>query len=81
MIQFDIPDMIISDRFTASFVYQIMKDIAMWACITKKKSISHAQYLDIVYSQYGTLYDSFPDGPPLGTSKALTTPFVDGILG
>jgi len=53
----------------------------MGACVTEEQAIAHAQYLDLVYSQSGTLYDYFPDAPRPGTSKALPTPSIEGIIG
>ena len=53
----------------------------MGACVTEEQAIARAQYLDLVYSQSGTLYDYLPDAPRPGTSKAPPTPIVDGIIG
>ena len=53
----------------------------MGACVTEEKTIARAQYLDLVYSQSGTLYGYFPNAPRPGTSKAPPTPSVDGIIG
>lgn len=57
----------------------------MGGCVTKDQAISHAQYLDLVYSKYGTLYEMLPNAPRpssyLTTSKSLDTPPVDGVIG
>jgi hypothetical protein len=57
----------------------------MGGVFTEEKAISRAQYLDLVYSQTGTLYDLLPDLPRLGTSSTSTTPVashaVDGVIG
>ena len=53
----------------------------MGACVTEEQAIVHAQYLDLVYSQSGTLYDYLSDAPRLGTSKAPPKPSVDGVIG
>ena len=53
----------------------------MGACVTKEQAIARAQYLDLVYSQSGTLYELLSDAPQLGTSKTPETPFFDGIIG
>ena len=53
----------------------------MGACVTEEQAIAHAQYLDLVYSQSGTLYELLPDAPRPGTSKTLVTPPVDDIIG
>ena len=81
LIKFDIPDQLLTDWFTTSFFNQIAKDISMGACVTEEQAIADAQYLDLVYSQTGTLYDILPDAPRPGTSKARETPSIDGIIG
>jgi hypothetical protein len=47
--------------------------------------ISHAQYLDLIYSQMGTLYDLIPDAPRPSTNPTPTPPVashvVDGVIG
>lgn len=35
----------------------------MGGAVTEEQAISHAQYLDLVYSQSGTLYDLIPHAP------------------
>ena len=63
MIKAEIPDQLLTHWLTTSFVNQIVKDIAMGACVTEEQAISYAQYLDLVYSQSGALYDILPDAP------------------
>ena len=55
----------------------------MGGSITKEQAISHTEYLDLVYSQSGTLYDLIPHSPrPItNPSRPETEPLVDGILG
>jgi hypothetical protein len=71
--------------FTKSFVNDIGHDISMGGVVTKEKTIIHAQYLDLVYSQMGTLYDLLPDAPHPSTSTTSTTLAssheVDGVIG
>jgi hypothetical protein len=66
-------------------VNEIGKDIAMGGVVTEEKAISHAQYLDLVYSQTRTLYDFLPELPHPGTSSTSTTPVAshaaDGVIG
>jgi hypothetical protein len=66
-------------------VNEIGKDIAMGGVVTEEKAISCAQYLDLVYSQTGTLYDLLPELPRSGTSSTSTTPTTshpsDGVIG
>ena len=57
----------------------------MGGCVTQEQAILHAQYLDLIYSRSGTLYDVLPDVPrpssDLMTSKSSATPHVDGVIG
>jgi len=42
LIKFDIPDQLLTDWFTTSFVNHITKDIAMGACVTEEQAIARA---------------------------------------
>lgn len=57
----------------------------MGACVMEEQAISHAQYLDLFYSQSGTLYDLLPDGlrpsSDPTTSKSQATPPFDAVIG
>ena len=55
----------------------------MGSAITKSQAISWAQYLDLVYSQSGTLYDLITQAPHPSTdpAKPPTEVPVDGIVG
>jgi hypothetical protein len=57
----------------------------MGGVVTEEQSISRAQYLDLVYSQMGTLYDLLPDLPCPGTSSTSTalvaSHATDGVIG
>jgi hypothetical protein len=85
LIKLQLPDQLLAEWFTKSFVNKIGKDIAMGGGVTEGQAISHAQYLDLVYSQTGTLYDLLPDLPRPGTSSISATPAashaVDGVIG
>ena len=55
----------------------------MGGAVTKEQAICQAQYLDLVYSQSGTLYDLIPQAPRPSTDPAnpsVEVP-VDGIVG
>jgi hypothetical protein len=56
----------------------------MGGVVTEEQAISHAQYLDLVYSQMGTLYDLIPDASRSSTnptSKPLkASHVVDGVI-
>ena len=55
----------------------------MGGAVTEEKVASRAQYLDLVYSQSGTLYDLIPQAPHPSMDLNYTpveTP-VDGVIG
>jgi hypothetical protein len=66
-------------------VNKIGKDISMGGVVTEEQAISCAQYLDLIYSQTGTLYDLLPELPRPCTSSTSTTPATshaaDGVIG
>jgi hypothetical protein len=68
LIKLELPDQLLAEWFTKSFVNDIGRDIAMGGVVTEEQAISRAQYLDLVYSQTGTLYDLLPDLPRPSTS-------------
>jgi hypothetical protein len=76
---------LLAEWFTKSFVNDIARDITMGGVVTEEQAISRAQYLDLVYSQTGTLYDLLPDAPRPSTSTTSTTPAAsheaDGVIG
>ena len=55
----------------------------MGSVVTEYQAISQAQYLDLVYSQSGTLYDLITQAPhpSTGTTKPPAETPVDGIVG
>jgi hypothetical protein len=85
LIKLDLPVQLLAEWFTKSFMNDISKDIAMGGVVTKEKAISCAQYLNLVYSQMGTLYDLLFDTPRPSTTTTLATPttshVVDGVIG
>jgi hypothetical protein len=85
LIKLDLPDQLLAEWFTKSFVNDISRDISMGGVVTEEQVISRAQYLDLVYSQTGTLYDLLPDAPRPSTTATSTTPtashVVDGVIG
>jgi hypothetical protein len=85
LIKLELPDQLLAEWFTKSFVKKIGKYISMGGVVTEEQAISRAQYLDLVYSQTGTLYDLLPDLPRPGTSTTSTAPAAshaaDGVIG
>ena len=55
----------------------------MGSAVTKEQAISQAQYLDLVYSQSGNLYDLILQAPHPNTdpSKPPAEVLVDGVVG
>ena len=51
--------------------------------VPEEKAINRAQYLDLVYSQYGTLYDLIPNSPHPSNnpSRSSMKSHVDGVVG
>ena len=63
LIESTIPNQLLVDWFTKSLLPLIARDVAMGGDVTKEQAINRAQYLDLVYSQSGTLYDLIPQAP------------------
>ena len=55
----------------------------MGGVVTEEQAISRARYLDLVYSQLGTLYDLIPHTPhpTADPSRPIMEPPADGVLG
>jgi hypothetical protein len=84
LIKLELPDQLLAEWFTKSFVNEIGKDISMGGIVTEEQAISRAQYLDLVYSQTGALYDLLPELPHPNTSITSTAPVsshaADGVI-
>jgi hypothetical protein len=85
LIKVPLPDQLLAEWFTKSLIGPIAHDVSMGGVITKEKEIGHAQCLDLVYSQMGTLYDLILDAPRSSTNPTPTPPVashvVDGVIG
>jgi hypothetical protein len=85
LIKLELPDQLLAEWFTKSFVNDISHEIAMGGVLMEEQAISRAQYLDLIYSQTGTLYDFLPYAPHPSTSATSTTPVAshasDGMIG
>jgi hypothetical protein len=85
LIKLKLPDQLLAEWFTKSFMNDISHDIAMGGVVTEEQAISRAQYLDLVYLQTGTLYDLLPDAPRPSTFTTSTTHVashaVDSVIG
>jgi hypothetical protein len=78
-----IPDQLLAEWFTKSLLPQIARDVAMGGMVTEEEAITRAQYLDLVYSQSGTLYELIPNAthPNNDPSKPSTASHADGVIG
>jgi hypothetical protein len=82
MIKVVIPDMLLIEWFTKSLLPPIARDVAMGGVITEEQDITRDQYLDLVYSQSGTLYDLLLNVSRANTdpSKPSSSSHVDGAI-
>ena len=78
-----IPDALLADWFTKYLLPKILCDVAMSEAVTEEDVIWHAQHLDQIYSQSGTLFDIIPHAPRPSNDKSRSTPrpHADGVIG
>jgi hypothetical protein len=85
LIKVPLPDQLLAKWFTKSLIGPISHDVTMVTIVTEEKSIIRAQYLDLIYSQMGMLYNLIPNisrpsknptPSPLTASHA-----IDGVIG
>jgi hypothetical protein len=83
LIKATIPDQLLAEWFTKSLLPPISRDVTMGGVVTEEEAIARAQYLDLVYSQSGTLYELIPNAThtPTDPSKASSMTRVDGVIG
>jgi hypothetical protein len=83
MIKAFIHDILLVKWFTKSLLPPIACDVSMGGAVTKEQAIARAQYLYLVYSQSGTLYDFLPNAARANTdpSKPSSSSHVDGVIG
>jgi hypothetical protein len=85
LIKVPLPGQLLVEWFTKSLIGPIAHDVAMGGVVTEEQAISHAQYLDLVYFQTGTLYDLIPDAPLRSTNPTPTHPIAshaaNGVIG
>ena len=83
LIKAPIPDQLLADWFTKYLLPPISRDVDMGGSVIEEQAIIRAQYMDLVYSQSGTLYDLIPQYPRPSTdpTKPPAEVPVDGIVG
>jgi hypothetical protein len=76
-------DQLLAEWFTKSLLPHISRDVSMGGVVTEEEAIARAQYLDLVYSQSGTLYELIPNATHATNdpSKPSYTSHVDGVIG
>jgi len=63
MVKTYVPDQLLAEWFIKSLLPSIIEDVAKGGVVTEEQVIARAQYLDLIYTQSGTLYDKIPDVP------------------
>ena len=78
-----IPDTLLADWFTKSLLPKISCDVSMSGAVIEEDVIQHAQHLDLIYSQSGTLYDIIPQAlhPSNDQSRSAPGPHANGVIG
>jgi hypothetical protein len=69
--------------FLKSLVPCISKDITNFGVLLEKEAIMRVQQLELIYSQYGMLYEILSNAPQsiLGKAKQKFGPHANGIVG
>ena len=83
MIKAIIPDILLVEWFTKSILPLIGRNVSMGGTVTEEETIAQDQYLDLVYSQSGTLYDFLLNATQANTdpSKPSSSSHVDSVIG
>ena len=61
MVKTFVPDQLLVEWFIKSLLPSITEDVAKGGVITEEKFIACAQYLDLIYTQSGMLYEKTPN--------------------
>jgi len=65
MVKTYVPEQLLAEWFIKSLLPSIIEDVAKGGVVTEEQVITHAQYLDFIYTQFGMLYEKIPDSPRL----------------
>ena len=78
-----IVDQFLTNWFVKSLLPPISRDVTMGGVTKEEEVISRAQYLNLVYSQSGVLYDIIKYAPHTSLYPSLPTSsgHVDGVIG
>ena len=61
MVKEFVRDQPLTEWFIKSMLPSITEDVAKGGVITEEKFIARAQYLDLIYTQSGMLYEKIPN--------------------
>jgi len=86
MVKNYVSDQLLAEWFIKSSLPSITEDVAKGGFVTEEQVIARAQYLDLIYTQFGTLFDKIPNVPrptftvpPPPSSKEYHA--SDGVIG
>jgi hypothetical protein len=63
LIKVPVPPAFLLEWFLKSLVPQLSKDVMTSRVLSKEDTIMRAQQLELIYSQFGLLYEILPDAP------------------
>lgn len=63
MVKTYAPGQLLAEWFIESLFPSITKDVVKGGVVTEEQVIARAQYLDLIYTQSGTLYDNILNAP------------------
>jgi len=65
MVKTYVPNQLLAEWFIKSLLPSVTENVAKGGVVTEEQVIAHVQYLDLIYTQSGTLYDKIPDATRL----------------
>ena len=65
MVKTYVPDQVLVEWFIKSLLPSITEDVEKGRVVTEEQVIAHVKYLDLIYTQSGTLYNKIPNAPRL----------------
>ena len=83
LIKATIPPDFLLEWFLKSLLPYIFKDVSASGITNEEEAILKAQQLDLIYSQFGILYEIIPDAPwpTHSVEKPKPVPHADGVVG
>lgn len=83
LVKVFIPNQILVEWFVKSLLLKITEDVAKAGVVTEEQVIAQAQYLDLVYTQSGTLHEKIPNLPKENQIAAAPSGShaADGMIG